>query len=76
MKTVRQILESDNHREAHLALPIGTSPQEIEVTVAWRPAPTKASSGKPKPPALEDQAGALSDDPLVRPEQPMLVAGA
>ena len=74
MKTVRRILETDENGEAHVDLYAGVRTR-IEVTVSWRELETGAQAEvarKSKQADLEALAGALADDPIIRPVQPLL----
>jgi len=74
MKTVRKILETDSDGNAHVEVPAGVR-GTIEVTVSWRelaPAAPDEPLRQAKRAELELLAGALAEDPVVRPPQPVV----
>jgi hypothetical protein len=74
MNTLQKILETDDDGNAHLDVPAGAH-RRIEVTVSWREVgspPITDEVRRRKRAELENLAGTLADDPLVRPPQPVL----
>lgn len=74
MNTVRKLYESDDQGTVHVDLPIGAPHRRVEVVVVWQEVVTGTSAREQKRAELEALAGALADDPIVRPEQPSLEA--
>jgi len=75
MNTVRKLYESDENGTVHLDLSIGSPRRRVEVVVVWQEVEeTRAAreAKERKRAELEALAGALADDPIVRPEQPVL----
>lgn len=72
MNTVRQLYESDQEGTVHVDLPVGAPHRRVEVVLVWQEVsevlPTDQARLR-KRAELEALAGALADDPLVRPEQ-------
>lgn len=74
MNKVRRVLQSDETGTAHVDVPVQAPHRQIEVTVAWKElAQSESAEDKlRKRQELEALAGALADDPIIRPEQPVL----
>jgi hypothetical protein len=75
MNTVRKLYESDDQGTVHVDVPIGAPHRRVEVVVVWQEveeAGTTHEAQDKKRAELEALAGALADDPIVRPEQPPL----
>ena len=75
MNTVRKLYESDDTGTVRVDLPVGIPRRRIEVVVVWQEvdeAGTSREARDRKRAELEALAGALADDPIVRPEQPAL----
>jgi hypothetical protein len=74
MNTVRQMYESDEQGTIHVDLPIGAPHRRVEVVLVWQELDeARAREAQDRKRAeLEALAGALADDPIVRPEQPSL----
>lgn len=75
MNTVRKLYESDETGTLHVDLPIGAPHRRVEVVVVWQEvdeAQPAQESREKKRAELESLAGALADDPVVRPAQPSL----
>jgi hypothetical protein len=75
VNTVRKLCESDETGTVRLDLHIGSPRRRVEVVIVWQEvegarAPREAKERKRA--LLEALAGALADDPIVRPEQPPL----
>ena len=75
MHTVRELYESDDQGTVHVDVPIGAPHRRVEVVVVWQEVEA-ARAARPareqKRAELEALAGALADDPIIRPEQPPL----
>jgi hypothetical protein len=75
MNTVRELYESDEHGNVHVDLSVGAPHRRVEVIVVWQEVnearAARAALDK-KRAELEALAGALADDPIVRPQQPAL----
>ena len=75
MHTVRKLYESDSTGTVRLDLPVGTPHRRFEVVVVWQEVEERESgveAREKKRAELEALAGALADDPIIRPEQPSL----
>ncbi|WP_437994095.1 hypothetical protein [Sorangium sp. So ce145] len=75
MNTVRKLYESDERGTVHVDLAIGAPHRRVEVVLVWQEIdgpqiPPEALEKKRA--ELEALAGALSDDPIARPVQPLL----
>ncbi|XYH95743.1 hypothetical protein ACMHYB_49445 [Sorangium sp. So ce1128] len=75
MNTVRKLYESDEQGTVHVDLPIGAPHRRVEVVLVWQEidgvrAPPEALENKRA--EIEALAGALADDPIERPAQPLL----
>jgi hypothetical protein len=71
--SIKQTVKTDDKGNLHLDVPIGEPEKSLEVEVTWREVhPLTPEDKKRKRAELEALAGALADDPLVRPEQPVL----
>jgi hypothetical protein len=74
MNTLRRILDTDDDGIARVDVPAGAH-RRIEVTVSWRevgPLPVGDEARGRKDAEPESLAGTLANDPLARPEQPVL----
>jgi hypothetical protein len=72
MNTVRKLYESDETGTLHLDLRIGAPRRRVEVVVVWQEVDEPREPRERKRAELESLAGALADDPIVRPEQPSI----
>jgi hypothetical protein len=75
MNTLRTLHESDETGTIHIDVPVGAPHRRVELVVVWQevePAATAQRAREQKRAELEALAGALADDPIVRPEQPPL----
>lgn len=77
MNTVRKLYESDATGTVRLDLPVGAPHRRVEVVVVWQEvdedeARPSGEAREKKRAELEALAGALADDPILRPEQPVL----
>ncbi|MEO5729019.1 MAG: hypothetical protein ABI134_35605 [Byssovorax sp.] len=75
MNTVRKLYESDDQGTVHVDVPIGAPHRRVEVVLVWQEVNDTVpaeQARQQKRAELEALAGALADDPLVRPEQPAL----
>jgi hypothetical protein len=71
--SIKRTVKTDGKGNLHLDVPIGEPEKNLEVEVTWREVhPLSAEDKKRKRAELEALAGAFADDPLVRPEQPVL----
>jgi hypothetical protein len=75
MNTVRKLYESDEQGTVHVDLPIGAPHRRVEVVLVWQ----EVDGVRTPPEVLENKraeiealAGALADDPIERPAQPLL----
>ena len=72
MNTARKIYESDDSGVVHVDLPVGAPRKQVEVVVVWQEIEAERideATREKKRAELEALAGALADDPIVRPEQ-------
>jgi hypothetical protein len=69
MNTVRKLYESDDQGTVHVDVPIGVPRRQVEVVVVWQEVEVARQARERKRAELEALAGALADDPIVRPEQ-------
>jgi hypothetical protein len=77
MNTVRMLSQSDDTGTVHVDVPIGAPHRRVEVVVVWQEVDAARAAREAqdrKRAELEALAGALADDPMVRPEQPPLEA--
>ncbi|WP_437330325.1 hypothetical protein [Sorangium sp. So ce381] len=75
MNTVRKLYESDEQGTVRVDLEVGAPHRRVEVVLVWQEidAPQIPPEALEKKRAeLEALAGALSDDPIARPVQPLL----
>lgn len=75
MNTVRKLYESDETGTVRVELPVGAPRRRVEVVLVWQEvdgAEATREAREKKRAELETLAGALADDPIRRPEQPML----
>lgn len=75
MNTVRKLYESDQERTVHVDLPVGAPHRRVEVVLVWQEVAEALPADEAqqrKRAELEALAGALADDPLVRPPHPAL----
>lgn len=72
MNTIRKHYESDDHGQIHVDVPVGAAHRRVEVVVVWQEVLTALPAEEEKRAELEALAGALADDPIVRPAQPSL----
>jgi hypothetical protein len=75
MNTVRKLYESDQEGTVHVELPVGAPHRRVEVVLVWQEvseALPADEARQQKRAELEALAGALADDPIVRPPQPAL----
>lgn len=71
--SIKRTVRTDGKGNLHLDVPIGVPEKNLEVEVTWREVhPPTPEDTKRKRAELEALAGAFADDPLVRPEQPVL----
>ncbi|WP_437948079.1 hypothetical protein WME98_46505 [Sorangium sp. So ce296] len=74
MNTVRKLCESDEQGTVHVELPIGAPHRRVEIVLVWQEideARTPPEALDKKRAEIEALAGALSDDPMARPAQPL-----
>ncbi|WP_437338948.1 hypothetical protein [Sorangium sp. So ce394] len=74
MNTVRKLYESDEQGTVHVELPIGAPHRRVEIVLVWQEideARTPPEAVDKKRAEIEALAGALSDDPMARPVQPL-----
>ncbi len=69
MNTVRKLYESDDHGTVHLDVMVGAPHRRVEVVIVWQEVDAARQAREQKRAELEALAGALADDPIVRPEQ-------
>jgi hypothetical protein len=74
MNTVRKLYESDDQGTVHVDVPVGAPHRRVEVVVVWQEVDAAREAREQKRAQLETLAGALADDPIVRPAQPPLEA--
>jgi hypothetical protein len=75
MNTVRKLYESDDQGTVHVDVPVGAPHRRVEVVLVWQEVNDTVpaeQARQQKRAELEALAGALADDPIVRPEQPAL----
>ena len=75
MNTVRKLYESDQEGTVHVDLPVGAPHRRVEVVLVWQEVTETVpieQARQQKRAELEALAGALADDPILRPEQPAL----
>ena len=72
MNTVRKLYESDDQGTVHVDVPVGAPHRRVEIVVVWQEIDSGRQAREQKRAELEALAGALADDPIVRPEQPAL----
>jgi hypothetical protein len=75
MNTVRKLYESDQEGTVHVDLPVGAPHRRVEVVLVWQElseALPADEARQQKRAELEALAGALANDPIVRPPQPAL----
>jgi hypothetical protein len=75
MNTVRELYESDEQGTVRIDLAVGVARRRVEVVLVWQEidaAQTPPETLEKKRAELEALAGALSDDPIVRPVQPLV----
>ena len=71
--SIKRTVKTDDRGNLHLDVPIGEPEKNVEVEITWRDAALPSAEDKKRKRAeLEALAGAFADDPLVRPEQPVL----
>ena len=71
--SIKRTVKTDGEGNLHLDVPIGEPEKNLEVEVTWREVqPLTPEDKKRKRAELEALGGAFADDPLVRPEQPVL----
>jgi hypothetical protein len=71
--SIKRTVKTDGRGHFHLDVPIGEPEKNLEVEVTWREVVLPSAEDKKRKRAeLEALAGAFADDPLIRPEQPVL----